>query len=150
MPTKTQPTGKKNPKKRNGTTWTKGMPSPNPSGRPKDGESWKSVTAQIANMDRDEILQMVGKNNDLGRMLATLPTGVQMKYLVMARVFAALMFEPTQGLLTAVQDRMDGKVEEPVAVGLTLNLSPKVAEVIAKIYGTRLTDPASRTADHAG
>lgn len=150
MPPKTQGKGKPNPKKRNATTWKKGMPSPNPAGRPKDGESWKSVTAQIANMDRDEILLMVGKNNDLGRMLATLPTGVQMKYLVMARVFAALMFEPTQGLLTAVQDRMDGKVEEPIAVGLTLSLSPKVAETIAKIYGTRLTPATDRTPDSAG
>ena len=95
------------------SAWKKGQ-SGNPAGRPKDGESWASVISTVANMTPEEVVVMVGADNDLGRALLALPKGEQMKYLVSARVFAALMFEPSAGLWNGLMDRMDGKVEQPI------------------------------------
>lgn len=73
-----------------------------------------------------DILAFVGKNNDLGRMLAGLPQDVQMKYLVTARVFSSLMFEPSSGLWKELMERAEGKVTDRVDVNtdgtLTINI----------------------------
>jgi len=89
--------------------WKKGS-IPNPSGRPKDGASWSAIISEIGDMYPEDILAFIPKNNDLGRTIAQLPKNVQMKYLVIMRVYAALMFEPTSGLLKEFLDRMEGKV----------------------------------------
>lgn len=60
----------------------------------------------------DDILAFVGENNDLGKVLKQLPKSVQMKYLVTARVFSALMFEPTSGLWKELMERAEGKVQD--------------------------------------
>ena len=88
--------------------------SGNPGGRPKDDKAWGTIVRDVGNMTAEEILEFIPKNNDLGRMIARLPKTVQMKYLVTARVFSALMFEPSSGLLNALMDRVDGKVIQPV------------------------------------
>lgn len=59
-----------------------------------------------------DILAFIGENNDLGRALKQYPPNVQMKYLVTARVFSALMFEPTSGLWKELMERADGKVKD--------------------------------------
>lgn len=101
-------------KKRGNPAWTKGGKSPNPAGRPKDGESWASVIKAVGEMYPDDLLAFIGRDNDLGREIAQLPKGVQMKYLVTARVFAALMFEPTSALWKELVERAEGKVTERV------------------------------------
>lgn len=93
------------------TAWKKGQ-SGNPTGRPKDGESWSGVIKDVANMTAEEILNLIGKENDLGKQIAQLPKGVQVKYLVTARVITSLMFEPSAGLWNGLMDRMDGKVPD--------------------------------------
>lgn len=85
---------------------------PNPKGRPKDGESWASIIKQMGDMYPEDILAFIGKSNPLGAEIAQLPKGVQMKYLITARVMAALMFEPTSGLWNGLMDRAEGKVAE--------------------------------------
>ena len=92
-----------------GKPWPKGV-SGNPAGRPKDGESWAAIIKSVGNMYPADIVAFVGTSNDLGKMLAKLPSGVQMKYLVTARVFSALMFEPTSGLWKELMERVEGKV----------------------------------------
>src|SRR4026207_2048696 len=72
--------------------------SGNPTGRPKDGQSWAAIIAAVGDMYPEDLIAFIGINNDLGRNLALLPKGVQMKYLVTARVFASLMFEPAATL----------------------------------------------------
>jgi hypothetical protein len=47
-------------------------------------------------------------------MLLSLPKKVQMKYLIIARVFASLMFEPSTGLWNALMERTDGRLPLPV------------------------------------
>jgi hypothetical protein len=99
-------------KKRGNPKWEKGGKSPNPAGRPKDGESWAAIIAAVGNMAPEEIVEIVGKGNDLGRAYAQMPKGVQMKYLSTFRVFAALMFEPTHGLWKELMERAEGKVTD--------------------------------------
>jgi len=97
------------------TAWPKGV-SGNPAGRPKDGESWAAVIKAVGEMYPDDLLAFIPKGNDLGNAIAQLPKGVQMKYLVTARVFAALMFEPTSGLWKELMERAEGKVTETVEI----------------------------------
>jgi hypothetical protein len=119
--------------------WRKGTPPPNPAGRPKDGQSWSAIISEIGDMYPEDILAFIPKNNDLGRTIAQLPKSVQMKYLVIMRVYAALMFEPTSGLLKEFLDRMEGKVSEHIDMtsgGEKLsNLSDedKIARILALV-----------------
>ena len=100
-------------KKPRGKPWPKGQ-SGNPAGRAKDGESWAAIIAAVGNMYPEDILAFIGVNNDLGREIAHLPKNVQMKYLVTARVFAALMFEPNAKLWTGLMERAEGKITQPI------------------------------------
>ena len=136
MPARTQGKGIKNPKKRNATTWTKGMPSPNPKGRPKDGESWAHVIKEMSNMTPDDILAMVGTATDLGVAFASMPRHGQMKYLVTARVLSSLMFEPTAGLWTGLMERSEGKVKDEIGLDMKMQLDDRVVQLIEKIYGS--------------
>lgn len=110
---KSSANSKKSAKPR-GKPWQKGQ-SGNPAGRPRDGESWASVIASVGNMYPEDLLTFIGINNDLGQQIALLPKNVQLKYLVTARVFAALMFEPTSGLWKELMERAEGKVAQPIA-----------------------------------
>src|SRR5690349_10461521 len=95
------------------SAWKPGQ-SGNPAGRPKDGESWASIIAAVGNMYPEDILEFIGRNNDLGREIVQLPKNVQMKYLVTARIFAALMFEPNPRLWTGLMDRAEGRPVQPI------------------------------------
>lgn len=96
-----------------GGSWKKGQ-SGNPKGRPKDGESWSAIIADVGNMYSSDLLSFIGEDNELGQAIAKFPKNVQLKYLVVSRVFAALMFDPTSGLLKEFMDRLEGKVAERV------------------------------------
>jgi len=91
-----------------GKSWVKGQ-SGNPAGRPRDGESWAAIIKAVGDMYPTDILAFIGEGNDLGRALKQYPPNVQMKYLVTARVFAALMFEPASGLWRELMERVEGK-----------------------------------------
>lgn len=99
-------------KKRGNPNWQKGGKSPNPAGRPKDGESWASIIKSVGDMYPTDLIAFIGNDNDLGQMLAKLPANVQMKYLVTARVFSSLMFEPSSGLWKELMERSEGKVKD--------------------------------------
>ena len=97
------------------SAWKKGQ-SGNPAGRPKDGESWAGIIKAVGDMYPADMVAFIGADNDLGRMLQGLPQNVQMKYLVTARVFSSLMFEPTSGLWKELMERAEGKVTDKVDV----------------------------------
>lgn len=115
------------------TAWKPGQ-SGNPAGRPKDGQSWREVIADVSNMTIDDVLVMVGRDNELGQQLAKMPKKLQMKYMVTARVFAALMFEPTAGLWNGLMDRMEGKVAERVQIDGMLEVD-NLESVLGIVYG---------------
>jgi hypothetical protein len=66
----------------------------------------------MGEMYPEDILEFIGRDNPLGVEIAQLPKSVQMKYLVTARVFAALMFEPSAGLWNGLMERAEGKVPD--------------------------------------
>lgn len=102
----------------------KGRPAPktafkkgevhNPTGRPKDEESWAGVMRWFKNLTAEEISTMLGHNNELGRAYAQMPKKVQMKYLMTLRAGAAFMFEPTATIWNTIMDRDEGKVTEHI------------------------------------
>lgn len=124
----TQKTQKRKPPK---TAWKEGQ-SGNPSGRPKDGESWAGVFKDLANKTADELASMFGEN-DLGLAYRKFPKGVQMKYLVGGRILAALMHDPSGSLLTAYMERMEGKVPDNSNHTITLTVDG-LTDAIRKIY----------------
>lgn len=129
-PANRQTTGKRRPPK---NAWPKGQ-SGNPAGRPKDGESWSKIIKDIGDMYPGDLLAFIGETNDLGRQIKLLPPNVQMKYLVTARVYAALMFEPTSGLWNGLMDRADGKVPDRLQLEGKLNVDG-LDQALDNIYG---------------
>ena len=120
-------------RKATSSSWKPGQ-SGNPSGRPKDGQSWREVITDVSNMTIDDILVMVGSDNELGMQLAKMPKNLQMKYMVTARVMAALMFEPTAGLWNGLMDRMEGKVVDRIQVDGNLEVE-NLDKVLGLVYG---------------
>jgi hypothetical protein len=135
-PANTQRTGKRGGKTR--TSWKPGQ-SGNPNGRAKDGESWAKIIKDVGDMYRDDLIAFIGVDNVLGKQIMQLPPNVQMKYLVTARVFAALMFEPTAGLWNGLMDRAEGKVPDKLQVDGNLNVAD-LEKALEKTYGSR-NDP---------
>ena len=123
------------PKNRGGNpAWVKGMPPPNPLGRPREGESWAAIIKEISEMTPEDIIKLVGCKNDLGKQLLDLPKGVMMKRLVVARVLAALMFEPTSSLWSSLMDRAEGRVKEQLEVQGSLEIEG-LDRMLIKVYG---------------
>ncbi len=125
----------RNKLKANKTTWRKGIPSPNPLGRPKDGQSWREIIAEVSNMTIEELLPIVGDTSSIGKVLKQMPRFVQMKYLVTVRVMIALILEPTAGLWNGLMDRMEGKVAEPSVQPSSYLEVEGLKEVLDKVYG---------------
>lgn len=118
--------------KRGNPAWSKGGASPNPAGRPPDGESWAGVFKDLANKNAEELAEMFGQN-DLGNAYRKFPKGVQMKYLVGGRILAALMHEPSGSLLNSYMERMEGKVPDNSNHTITLTVDG-LTDAIKKIY----------------
>jgi hypothetical protein len=120
----------------------------NPTGRPKDGASWSGVIKEVGEMYPDDILAFVGRDNDLGRAIAKFPKNVQMKYLVTARIFAALMFEPTSGLWNGLMERAEGKLAAPIDLS---GGGEKITKVIFEYVEDTITGaPQEPEASQAG
>ena len=90
--------------------WKKGQ-SGNPKGAPKRGESWAELFKEIGNLTPAAAAR---KCHAIGAHLAGMGDKITLKEAVVMRVFSALLFEPTSGLLNAVLDRVEGKVSQPI------------------------------------
>lgn len=129
---------KKTATKPRGKPFPKGV-SGNPSGRPKDGESWAGVFKELANKNAEELAAMFGEN-DLGLAYRKFPKNVQMKYLVGGRILAALMHDPSGSLLTSYMERMEGKVPDNSNHTITLTVDG-LTDAINKIYADPNRNP---------
>jgi hypothetical protein len=127
--TRTSKTGRRLSK----TAWKPGYPSPNPKGRPKEGQSWAAIIKEVTEMSADDVARMVGRDNDLGHAFLRLPKKIKIKYLVIARVVAALMFEPNSALLNSFMEREDGKVPDTLNVGGQLSIEG-LTKILDKAY----------------
>ncbi len=125
-----------------GKSWPKGT-SGNPAGRPKDGESWSAIIKAVGEMYSDDLLAFIGKDNDLGREINKYPKNVQLKYLVTARVFASIMFDPNPRMWSELMNRAEGKVPDKMVHEGTLNVDGLQA-ILKKVYGNDPTDNISR------
>lgn len=114
MPANRQGTDKKK-RKAPKTAWPKGK-SGNPAGRPKNGESWSEIIKAVGEMYPEDLLKIVGRENELGQQIRKYPPKVQMKFQVVIRVFAAMMFEPNNSLFNSLMDRVEGKVPDHLKV----------------------------------
>ncbi len=97
----------------------------NPKGRPPIDNSWAGIIREVMGMNAETLAtEMGGNTNELGHALLKLPRGVPIKRLLAARLIAALMFDPTPGLVNALMDREEGKVAQPV------DIKAKVSKVV--------------------
>ncbi len=87
----------------------------NRKGAPERGASLKEIFDYYDERTADEIADML-PDGELKRAYKQMPKGVAMKHLKAIRINAAIMFDPTPGLISAVQDRTDGKVAEKLKI----------------------------------
>ena len=113
--------------------WKPGQ-SGNPTGRPKDGESWKAILEEVSNMTAAEIASIVG--NAKKKELKTLPQDVQMKYLVVSNVLVTLATEPNASLWNSLMDRTEGKVQDRLEVSNLLDVEG-LEEVLDQVDGKK-------------
>lgn len=110
-------------------------PRINVEGAPKRGSSMKEMLDYVDNLTAEEILQLLPKGNPLWLSYNQMPKGVPMKLLKAVRINAAIMFEPTAGLVKEITDRTDGKVPDKLDAGVNVNI-PGLEDVLKKVYGS--------------
>jgi len=87
-----------------GGSWKPGQ-SGNPKGRQPEAQSWAGVLRDVTDRTAEELADMAGgKTTELGRALLSLPKGQPLKTLIALRVMAAVMYEPTSGVLRWLMD----------------------------------------------
>lgn len=128
-------------KPRGNPAWVKGGPSPNPKGAPKRGTSWAEVITKTYEMTPAQIQEWLGARNELSASFRQMPQDVPLKHLVVARVAAALMFEPTPALLAAIMNRAEGMPTQAVELS-----GPDKKEITIRAfdYGLAVADIAPR------
>lgn len=114
--------------------WQKGQKSPNPKGRPKEGQSWAAIIKEVTEMSPDQVAKLVGVDTDLGKSFLLMPKRVKIKYLVVTRAVAALMFDPSPSLFAQLMEREDGKVPEKMDMRHDLTIEGFDA-LLKKVYG---------------
>lgn len=112
MPAKTQK-ARKQPQKRNQTSWKKGQASPNPAGRPSTGESWADLIKKYGDMTAAEVAEL---SLELAKDYLKMGEGVTLKQGVVLSVFRSLLHEPQPGLFNALMERAEGKVPDKLLV----------------------------------
>lgn len=103
---------KTNPRKRGNPNWKKGGQSPNPTGRPREGESWAGILRWAANLTGVEASEL---SPDTLRESFDAIGGLKLKEAIALRVMGELLSGPSSGLFNAVMDRAEGKLVQPSA-----------------------------------
>lgn len=130
-PANRKKTGKPRP-----TAWKPGQ-SGNPKGAPKRGTSWAEVINKTYEMTPAQIREWLGPRNELSAAFQQMPQDVPLKHLVAARAAAALMFEPTPGLLAAIMNRAEGMPTQALELS-----GPDKKEIVIKAFDYGLATSA--------
>ncbi len=93
------------------TSWKRGQSGNPKGGRPKSDKTWGAIFREVGHMTP---LALAKKIAAYGPQLAGLGDKMTVQEAVVARVYAALLFEPSGSLLDKVMERMEGKVPQPL------------------------------------
>ncbi len=139
MKPKAKPRGK--PFKKNDPTTGTVDERINRAGAPVRGASMKEQFDYADSLTAEEIVNLLPPG-PLRQSYQQMPKGIPLKLLKALRVNAAIMFDPTPGLLKEVTDRTDGKVPDTVNIGGKLEV-PGIQEVLKKVYSGTNSDNQS-------
>ena len=129
MPTKTQRNGNGIKRDKNGR-WVEGTAPPNPAGRPPLGESWREIFSAAGKLTRRELTE---RYPTYGKRLNGLPDDVPLRDAVALSALVTLACEPSPGLLSAIMERVDGKVADDIRLRLDRVDDAELAEEINSI-----------------
>lgn len=86
-------------------------PRRNIAGRPALGESWREIFDKAGKLTKRQLLDLYPV---YGKRLVGLPEDVSLRDAVALSAMVTLACEPSPGLLSAIMERVDGKVVQPV------------------------------------
>ena len=86
-------------------------PRRNLAGRPALGESWREIFDKAGKLTKQQLLDLYPV---YGKRLVGLPEDVSLRDAVALSALVTLACEPSPGLLSAIMERVDGKVAQPV------------------------------------
>jgi len=132
MSDNTQKTGKGKRGGKRSTSWKPGQ-SGNPAGGPKRGGSLKEILDYYDQLSPEEIAALL-PTGELKTAYLQMPKGVAMKHLKVLRINAAIMFDPSPGLVNLIHERTDGKVPDELNNRTTLTIEG-LNDVLKKVYG---------------
>jgi len=110
----------------------------NRTGAPPRGSSLKEIFDYYDKYTAEEIADMLPPG-DLKRRYQQMQKGVLLKDLKALIINAAIIFEPTPGLIKEYHERTDGKIPDKIQHEGTLNVDGLQA-ILKKVYGSN--DPA--------
>lgn len=110
-------------------------------GAPKRGESQAEVYGKLMDLPAEDLADLYGRDNELGRAFAKMPKGVPLKILLAGRNLAAEMFEPSTSRMNMIMDRTEGKVQDK------LDLTSNGEQIETKVDDERFDRAISTLAD---
>ena len=118
------------------TSWKPGR-SGNPKGRPPDGESWAGLLRAVGNMTAGDVVRFI-ETGCLTAAFRSMPQHLQLKILVVLRVYQSLICDPQAAILKEVMERTDGKItDRPEPPSVTINVLPPTEKWLKQIHEAR-------------
>jgi len=111
-------------------------PRRNLEGAPKRGTSWAELYNFYGDMTPVEAAEHVGK---IANKLKAYGDRITLKEAVVITVYSSMLFSPSPGLLSTMQDRMEGKVKEQIQIDGLLDVEG-LSAVMKKVYSGKGED----------
>lgn len=89
----------------------------NLAGAPKRGQSWAERIDKLTDMTREELIEYVGKNTKIGKLLKELSPKIPVKDALILISIIQYGRDPNPRLLSTLMDREDGKPTQPISGG---------------------------------
>ncbi len=98
-------------------SWKPGQ-SGNPTGRPKDKDTWGALFKRVGSMTGPELVAALEQMKIVDEF-AKLPASMKLKEVAAISVYARLLTDPTPGLLEQIMERTEGKVPDQLKADVT-------------------------------